>query len=131
MNFNVLNQTILPASTEGLPEVDYALRLIVSAVNDSSVEVPITLSSGSTVLKGKLISMGTYYDKLAISLASVLKVSGGLNEALQELKGSVGTLPYYIHLNDAEIIGARPQVILGREGLWRAAISKVDWYSIG
>lgn len=131
MNFNVLNQTILPAPTEGIPGMDYALRLVVSAVNDSCVEIPIVLSSGAVVIKGKLISMGAYYDKLAISLANALNVAGGLSQALQELKGSASNLPFYIHLNDAEIIGAHPQAIISCEGLWRGATSKVDWYSLG
>jgi len=131
MNFNVLNQTILPAPTEGIPEVDYALRLIVSAVNDSGAEIPIILSSGSAVIKGKLMSRDTYYDKLAISLANAVKVSECLSQALQELKDSKDELPFYIHLVDAEFICAHSQAILRSEGLWRGAISKVDWYSLG
>ncbi|WP_141234021.1 hypothetical protein [Pseudomonas sp. Irchel 3E20] len=126
-----INQTILAAASESPPWADYALRRVVKAVNDSRIEMAITLSSGSIVIKGTLIAIDAYYDHLAVRLADVLNESADLRRTQDELKEAGNSLPYYIHLKNSAIFVGGSQTSISGEGLWRGAISSINGYSLG
>jgi hypothetical protein len=100
-------------------ETDPVLQQLVHAVNESGqVGVPVTVSTGGTVLTGMLIAEEAYFAELVEGspLMSALQPSSGLL-GKEYAKDVTGESDHRLHLRAAGD---------GAEGLWRISLEAVD-----
>jgi hypothetical protein len=125
--------------------LDWHLQLLVEDANDFGVEVPITLFVPGAVVTGVLTSGKDYFELFAdrfaagwpkdgraairASMASPGEVYPRLEPGQKSPRGQPAQ---FIHLRDAQLVGAFGGLPSGGDGLlWRGRLSEVAAYSLG
>lgn len=126
---------------------DHFLATLVNIANETDVAIGITLSVGSVLVSGSIVSWERYFAGVASDLAG----AGGVSELNIALKNGVehyakmcreemqeriengkSIASLYIHLKDARFFtpGAIPMPT-NRSVWWRGRMSEVEGFSIG
>jgi hypothetical protein len=105
-------------------DTDPVLGQLVHAVNESGqTQVPVTVSTHGTVLKGDLIAQDAYFTQLAEGrpLLSALQPASSLlgKEYAKEVSAEAD---HHLHIRAAGPDG---------EGLWRISLDAVDGWALG
>ena len=118
--------------------VDWFLQQLVTMANNSGVEFGVTLTVGSGVVTGTLISAQKYFAAFGELFAGGMPGDGSeveasfrkLGEPEPEVGGSFPLAPQFIHLKDAKLI--TPSGAVPNQGvLWRGTIASINGFSLG
>lgn len=120
--------------------MDWFLQKLVTIVNDSAMQVGVTLTVGGGMVSGTLISAKTYFAEFGKLMGDAMPGGGGgVEESIRQLgetkeeqeEGTQIFPPQFIHLKDAKLFtpsGATP----GNQGvLWRGTIASINGFNLG
>jgi uncharacterized protein YneF (UPF0154 family) len=118
-------------------EIDSSLQRLVEMVDESGIEIGITLSIGAGVITGFLISMDHYFEQLAYDMSEPFDRSEQVQSLFRSLKPTVdtfgtGRFPRFIHLKNARTFLSGGKTVPDQEScLWRGKIASVDGFTMG
>lgn len=117
-------------------QVDWFLQETVDVVNESSMEIGITLTTASGLISGMLISPQTYFKLYAEAYAGAFdsKYREDILKKFLDKGKSLGTLrlaPQFIHLRDAFLHNGGNRIPTTTGLLWRGKISSVSGFTLG
>jgi hypothetical protein len=129
-----------------LPKTDFFLQTLVEAVNESGLEVGLTLTVKGAVISGITVSMKRFFEENAAMIRSAGKgtLSEESSESLAQGFESLLELvaerdanepnfkapPAFVHLRDACYL-LDPHTLSSPAVWWRGRLSEVDGFSIG
>jgi hypothetical protein len=123
-------------------QTDWLLQWFVQFVNQTPLEVGITLSIGGGLVSGILISHQQYFEELARDFSKPFEAFEGpeAEHVKALLLGFVGPVSgegereparQFLHLRNARLYSARGEAIPSAGALWRGKISAIDGFSMG
>jgi hypothetical protein len=123
-------------------QTDWLLQWFVQFVNQTPLEVGITLSIGGGLVSGILISHQQYFEELAADFSKPFEAFEGPEaEHVKSLllgfvsppgaPGERAPAHQFLHLRDARLHAAGGAPIPSVGALWRGKIAAVDGFSMG
>lgn len=126
-------------------QTDWFLQTLVRMVNNSDLEIGITLQVSGMLVSGILVSGKKYFDGFAKDFSSPFSENPELAESVRSNFAAYGEIysqgeendgevppPQYIHLKQARFFSTSGNPIPGNKGVWwRGRIGEVGGFSIG
>jgi hypothetical protein len=137
----ISDQVLLKADWDGR-QTDWLLQWFTKFVNNTQLQIGITLTVGGNLISGTLISHQTYFEQLALDFSTPF---GGLegvepSEVRDMLlafspeppaEGESETAFQFLHLKDAKVFSNADLPIAASGVLWRGKIAAVDGFNLG
>ena len=126
-------------------ETDWFLQTLVRMVNESNIEMGITLQVSGMLVSGNLVSGKQYFDGFAADFASPFANDPEAAESIKDSFSSYGEIyyqpkegesdlppPQFVHLKNARFFNTAGNPIPGNRGVWwRGRICEVGGFSLG
>jgi hypothetical protein len=125
---------------------DWFLQHLVSLVNDTPLQLPITLQVSGMLVSGQLVSGACYFEGIAgdfaHGIAAYPDVAASVRESFTSLGTTIyktdpndtapGPAPHFLHLQNAQFFGPAAQPIPQTGGMWwRGRVTEVGGFSLG
>lgn len=118
---------------------DCLLQSLVSMVNNSDLEIGITLLISGMLVSGSLVSLPKYFEGFAADFSSpfandpeFVKSMKASFANLREEKSEEAPPPQYIHLKNARFFNTAGSPIPANKGVWwRGRIGEVGGFILG
>lgn len=127
---------------------DWFLENLVTTVNNSGMEIGITLQMDGFLVSGYLVNGGKYFDGFSEEFVGETAAHFGEGEALESIKQAfqkyaemyaprqgeeaANDTAHYIHLQDARFFNTTGAPIPNNRGMWwRGRISEVNGFILG
>ncbi|MGE8037908.1 gas vesicle accessory protein GvpU [Lysinibacillus sp. NPDC093692] len=125
-------------TADNLMEKDVLLSNLVTIVNESPIEIGVTLNVGGSLITGLLIGSNIYMRSISELLSGNGPTADQFAKLFEEIAEEVEKInpededdnpsPNYIHLKNAKLININGDVI--ELGYWRGKLSSIDGFII-
>lgn len=121
-------------------QVDWLLQWLGGFINETNLNIGITLTVGGNMITGTLIPHTAYFERLAKDLSAPFAAAGGesqqiLHDRIIRFNDPVDPetqLPIqYIHLDNARLHTGGNQILPDKGTLWRGKLSAVEGFILG
>ena len=127
---------------------DWFLECLVTTVNNTGLEIGITLQMDGFLVSGFLVNGGKYFEGFSSEFVTETAAHFGAGEALESIQSAFSTYANmyapkegdeaavdtanYIHLQDARFFNTSGAPIPNNRGMWwRGRISEVNGFILG
>lgn len=122
-------------------QTDWLLQWFVNFVNETPLEIGVTISMGGVLISGSLISHSSYFTKLAdgfssafsniegADVAEIKRMMLGFHEKPVVREGERAPAPQYLHLSDVKVLTGSN--VTNVNSVWRGKISSIDGFILG
>jgi hypothetical protein len=120
--------------------MDWFLQKLVSIVNDSPMQVGVTLTVGGGMVSGTLISATTYFAEFGKVFGDAMPGGGdGIEKSIRQLgeaqqgieEDAERAPPQFIHLKDAKLFTPSGSTPSNQGVLWRGTIASINGFTLG
>lgn len=130
------------------PQKDWFLESLVATVNNTGIEIGITLQMDGFLVSGYIVNGGKYFDGFSNEFISETAIHFGNDEALKTIQEAFGKYAEmyspksveesgtdtanYIHLEGARFFNTNGAPIPNNRGMWwRGRIAEVNGFILG
>lgn len=122
-------------------QADWYLQRLISMVNGTEIEFPITLYVDGTIVTGYLVSGHKYFDGLGMQLSGFFgdvedaeRAIAGLIEPREIYladKDSITRPPDFVHIREARVVTPGQSPIPSEGVWWRGRVASVSGFNFG